>query len=117
MKRLLSAGKISSLFPFLSFGSPKEKLSFSQAAKEKLGLSGLEGEDLIQALIVAYKNGYHVDVYQALLNVQVDCDSFYELQGEAWGYALRVKRLKKLEDKNEQMVRAIAHMAMDRMGK
>ena len=117
MKRTLPAGKKTGLFPFLSFGNPKEKRRFSQEAKEKLGLSGLEGEELIQALIRSYRNGYYVDVYQTLLDVRVDCDSFYELQGEAWGYALRIQELKHLEDKNEQMVRAIAHMAMNRTGK
>lgn len=92
----------------------KPRLCPAEKSRLALGLNGQTGEDLIQELIIAYKKGHVTDVYQILLNVNVDAYSFYPLQGEAWGITMRSTELSALTDQAERMVRAIVCMAQDR---
>lgn len=90
---------------------PKEKLSPAAIARAKLGINGQTGEELICLLVTAYKNGDYINVYQVLLNTEVDSTTFYSLQSKALSLSDRLPGDWSFQNREERIVRAIALMA------
>ncbi len=91
------------------FGKNQPEQSPAARARCELGLEDMQGETLILALAAVYK-GNCVDVYRILLDMEINDQNFYPLQGEVLGITMRDASLQKYGE-HERVVRAIAKLA------